>query len=201
MSKTCKRRHFSLNDLMFSFRLFKPIHDNITSNNNDIVEISKPHVPSLERDEISGTDIAASLVLLKRKHHLSISCINDIIRLLEKLYVFNTPSSWYKVKRMLNISQPISKKFSICPVCEESIPYKANCPNCLTNYSNKSQSFNIFSITKQLQNIILNNPNVNLLYQNRSPSMRDVCDGAAYRSIRNRDSNSILTLTMNIDGV
>ena len=40
-------------------------------------------------DEIDAKDIAASLVLLKRKHNLSVNCVNDIIDLLKSLRVLN----------------------------------------------------------------------------------------------------------------
>lgn len=153
------------------------------------------------RNEISAEDIAASLVLLKRKHRLSINCINDIIHLLKNLQVSNTPSSWYKVKRLLTASKATSKEYSICSVCNATKTDKENCPNCAADHSMSRQRFHIFSITEQLQQILINNPNIDLLYQNSSTTMSDIHDGAVVRSIRAINSNPIVTLTMNIDGV
>jgi hypothetical protein len=153
------------------------------------------------RDNITETDIATSLVLLKRKHHLSTNCIDDIIDLLKSLRVPNTPSSWYKVKRLLTDSKPISSEYSICSVCEKSMTNKAHCSHCSTDHSSRLQSFHIFSVTDQLQNILLNGCNLDLLYQNNSLSMRDMRDGSFFGSIRAQNPNAILTLTMNIDGV
>ena len=53
-------------------------------------------LPTLQaRDSITETDIPAGLVLFKRKHHLSTNCIDDIIDLLESVYIPKKLSSWY----------------------------------------------------------------------------------------------------------
>ena len=127
--------------------------------------------------------------------------VNDIIHLLENLHIQNTPASWYKVKRLLTKSKAISKEHSICSICNEAKPNKANCSTCVTDHSVSLQPFHNFSITDQIQQILLNNSKVNLLHQNRSTSMSNIHDGAIFRSIRDVNPNPIITLTMNFDGV
>ena len=178
------------------------INDDYDLGNDDVsneIRATKIRLPT--RDNITETDIATGLVLLKRKHHLSTNCINDIIDLLKNLHVPNTPSSWYKVKRLLTDFKAISREYSMCSVCNKSMTNKAHCPHCSTDHSSHLQSFHIFSVIDQLQNILINNQNIDLLYQNNSVSMRDIRDGSVFRSIRARNPNAILTLTMNIDGV
>lgn len=178
--------------------IIDPHQKNIDSDFNKTL-VSSMVVP--KRDEISTKDIAAALVLLKRKHRLSINCINDVIHLLKNLHVPNTPSSWYKVKRLLTSSEASSKVYSICSACHESKAEKGNCPNCAADHSRNEQKFHIFSIREQLQQVLINNPNIDLLHQHRSSTMSDVCDGAVVQSISAINSNAFVTLTMNIDGV
>ena len=153
------------------------------------------------RDEIDAKDIAASLVLLKRKHNLSVNCVNDIIDLLKSLRVSNIPSSWYKVKRLLTESKATCNEYLICPVCDRSMRRRSPCRNCPTDHSIKLQSFYLFSITDQLQSILINNPNLDFLRNSKRSSMRDIHDGAVFQSVRTRTSNPTVTMTMNIDGV
>lgn len=153
------------------------------------------------RDSVIEVDIAASLVLLKTKHNLSTNCMGDIIELLKSLNVSNTPSSWYKVKQLLTDSKAISSQYYICSVCNKSMTNKTHCSQCSTDHSSHLQAFHIFSVTDQLQNILINNSNIDLLYQSNSLSMRDIRDGAFFGSIRAQNPDAILTLTMNIDGV
>ena len=153
------------------------------------------------RDAISEIDIAAGLVLLKKKYHLSINCMDDIIHLLKSLHVKNTPSSWYKVKRVLNESKPRSKQYYICSVCQQSATDRVHCPNCLINHPVRPKSFHIFSIADQIQNVLINHLDIDLFYENVGMSMKDIRDGPVFQSILGRDHNPTLTLTMNIDGV
>ncbi|CAF4466881.1 unnamed protein product, partial [Rotaria sp. Silwood2] len=153
------------------------------------------------RVEINATDIASSLVLLKKKHRLSTDCIKDIIRLLKILDVANTPSSWYKVKKLLSESKSVSTKHLICPGCNQITISKEQCTNCSIKHSIQLQSFRSFSITDQLQSILINNRNIDLFYKNKELFMCDIRDGAIYESIRADNPGEILSLTINIDGV
>ena len=155
----------------------------------------------ITHDGISTADIASALVLLKKKHRLSVNCINDIIHLLKSLNVPHTPSSWYKVKRLLSESKPISRENFICSACNQITNKKEHCTSCSINNRNRIQSFYSFSITEQLQHILLNNRKLDLCYNNRKTSMSDIRDSAFFQSVRAHNPGEILTLTPNIDGV
>ena len=158
-------------------------------------------VPFSTCDEVTETDIASTLVLLKKKHRLSVHCVNDIISFLKILKVPNTPSSWYKVKRLLNDCKPTSTEYFICPVCNQITNNNKQYTNCSTNHHEELQSFRSFSIQEQLQSVLLNNTNIDLSYTNDDLIMRDIHDGAFYKSICTDKSKEILTLTINVDGV
>ena len=153
------------------------------------------------RGLISATDIASALVLLKKRHCLSTKCIDDIIHLLKILHVPNTPSSWYKVKRLLLKSKPQSTEYLICSTCDHSTTNKTCCHFCSTPHGVKPQSFRSFSVTDQLTNILSNNQHIDLRYRNKDSLIRDIRDAAFYQSIRDKNRGPLLTLTMNVDGI
>ena len=164
---------------------------------NDEIEIGA-HFST--RVEINAKVIASSLVLLKKKHRLSVSCIKDIIRLLKILDVANIPSSWYRVKEFFNESKLVSTVYWTCPGCNPITKSKEQRTNCSIKHSIQLQSFHSFSITNQLQNILINNRNIDLCYKNKEIFMFDIRDGAIYESVRADNSGEILSLTINIDG-
>ena len=153
------------------------------------------------RDEISAKDLAVALALLKKQHRLSTKCMDDIIALLKVLRVSNTPSSWHKVKRLLSEAKPTSIIHFVCPVCTETTDNEKQCTNCSSTHTRKLSSFRSFSITEQIENIIINNDAIDLLYDSKSTALRDLRDGAVFRSLREKSTDRILTLTLNIDGI
>ena len=153
------------------------------------------------REEISANDIASALVTLKKQHRLSIKFVDDIICLLKTLGVRNTPSSWHKVKRLLSESRPASDHYFLCPTCSQQTLNEKRCTNCATVHTCKLPSLHSFSVTEQIQNILINNSDIDLLYDAKSPALQDIRDGGVYRSIRRTNSDRVLTLTLNIDGV
>ena len=153
------------------------------------------------RDQVSAKDIAAALVLLKKQHRLSTKCLDDIIALLKVLRVNNTPSSWHKAKRLLSESEPNSITHFVCPVCNVTTDNERQCTNCSSTHTCKLPSFRSFSITEQIENIIINNDDIDLLYQSKPTALRDLRDGAVFRSLREKSMDRILTLTLNIDGI
>ena len=56
-------------------------------------------------------------------------------------------------------------------------------------------------MAEQIESILLNNDDLDLLYDNKSTALKDIRDGYLFRSIRRTNANRILTLTLNIDGV
>ena len=151
--------------------------------------------------EINAKDIASSFVLLKKKHRLPVNCIKDIIRLLKILDVANTPSSWYKVKEILSESKSISTVQLIYPGCNQITKSKEQCTNRSIKHSVQLQAFRSFSITNQLQNILINNWNIDLCYKNKEIFISEIRDGAIYESVRADNSGEISSLTISIDGV
>ncbi len=168
---------------------------------NRVEDLNRNQTHVHTRDSINATDIASALVLLKKQHCLSTKCIDDIIRLLKILDVPNTPTSWYKVKRLLMKSKPQSTEYFICSTCDHPTTNKNYCHFCSTAHHIKLQSFRSFSITDQLKNILRNNQHIDLLYRNKDSLIRDIRDAAVYQSIRNKNPGPLLTLTMNVDGI
>lgn len=168
---------------------------NVTNKDSEADEDFTP------RDDICAADIASALILLKKKHRLSINCISDIIHLLKSLNVPQTPSSWYKVKRLLSESKPVSKEYFICSTCNQAINKKEHCSSCSVNNRSRIQSFHSFSIIEQIQYILLNNKNLDLCYINKKNTMSDVIDGDFFHSVRAHNLGEMLTLTLNADGV
>ena len=153
------------------------------------------------RDEISAKDIAVALVLLKKQHRLSTKCVDDIISLLKVFGVCNTPSSWYEVKRLLSESKPTSTNHFICPVCSNTTANEQKCTKCSSTHAHRLSSFWSFSITEQIEKILTNNHDIDPLYTSRTTALRDIRDGAMFRSLRAKSTNRIITLTLNIDGI
>lgn len=153
------------------------------------------------RQDISATDIASALVMLKKQHRLSIKCMDDFICLLNTLSVPNTPSSWHHVKRLLSQSRPTSNHFFLCPTCSQQTTSEQICTSCSTAHACKLPLVHSFSATEQIQSILMNNPDVDLLYDATPSTMKDIHDGDVFRSIRRTNVGRVLTLTLNIDGV
>ena len=152
-------------------------------------------------EEISAIDIASALVMLKKQHRLSTKCIGDIIRLLRTFRVRNTPSSWYNVKTLLSESKPTSINHFICPTCSQTTTSEQKCTSCSTIHHSRLLSFRSFSVAEQIQSILSNNQDADLLYDAKSTALCDIRDGAIFRSLRKKNSDRVLTLTLNIDGV
>ncbi|CAF0809163.1 unnamed protein product [Adineta steineri] len=176
---------------------------------HDEQDLLKDHVENhnasellFDADDVANEiDIASALILLKKQHHLSTKCIEDIILLLKSLRVSNTPSSWYKVKRLLSKSKPQSTEYFICSICDQLTINKKYCQFCSTTHHVELPSFRVFSVKDQLQNILFNHHDIDLYYRKKDLLTRDIRDASVYQSIRAQHSNLMLTLTINIDGI
>lgn len=140
-------------------------------------------------------------MLLKKRHRLSTKCIDDILGLLNSLDVRNTPSSWHTVKKLLNESKPTSINCCICPACSQHSVNRQVCSNCSTSQNERVPSFQSFSITEQIEKIIVNNDDLDFFYDSQSTALRDVRDGSVFKSLRRTTTDKVLTLTLNIDGI
>jgi hypothetical protein len=152
-------------------------------------------------DEVSANDFAVALVLLKKQHRLSIKCMDDLLALLKVLRVSNTPSSWHKAKRLLSELKPTSITHFVCPVCSETTDNEKQCINCSSTHNCRLPFSRSFSITQQIENIIINNDDIDSLHYSKTTALRDLRDGAVFRSLREKSTDRILTLTLNIDGI
>ena len=140
---------------------------------------------------------------MKKRHRLSISCINDIISLLRTLHVQNVPSSWYNLKRNLITAYTPPIQTFICPYCQQTSTNSVTCSQCSNHFNGaiKPSSFLSFSIRNQIERILHYNRDVVSTLRSPAISMKDICDGAVHRTIQNEIQEPFLTLTLNVDGI
>ncbi|CAF2155936.1 unnamed protein product [Rotaria magnacalcarata] len=177
--------------------------------NNAIHEIEKFSADSGRR--IEAIDISVALIILKARHRLSNKCLSDILKLLRILGVPNVPTSLWKCKKLMrkqSTGHLCTKKRSICPSCEH-MPDEVNCCNqCDIDYDTIVPTPHIpvfyhFDIGLQLESILLHTSD--FVFQDLSLTsskiMHDIVDGSFYRNHFKQETDSFITLTMNIDGV
>jgi len=149
-------------------------------------------------------DIACILILFKRRHHLSIECVSDLLSLLLLLGVDNVPRSWYQLKQSVAPTNPARSYFTPCEHCSSPSSNRLKCSNCGKKISNGpyENTFMNFSIRDQLE-IILNNNNTvfDAISSATTNSISDIRDGNVYRKLGTICHERFLTFTMNIDGV
>ena len=152
---------------------------------------------------ITEKDISCALILLKKRHRLSVRCIDDIISLLRKLSVPNVPSSWYYVKKRLTSARPTASQTFICPQCCRGSSTNTECSLCKSNFNrtNKPNSFLSFSIHNQIERILNYNRDVFSLHRTQTMCMRDICDGAICQKLQDNVQQFFLTMTLNVDGI
>ncbi|CAF4261843.1 unnamed protein product [Rotaria magnacalcarata] len=177
--------------------------------NNAIHEIEKFSADSGRR--IEAIDISVALIILKARHRLSNKCLSDILKLLRILGVPNVPTSLWKCKKLMrkqSTGHLCTKKRSICPSCEHMSDEVNCCNQCNIDYDTivptpRIPVFYHFDIGLQLESILLHTSD--LVFQDLSlPSskiMHDIVDGSFYRNHFKQETDSFITLTMNIDGV
>jgi len=155
------------------------------------------------RSIITKTDISCALILLKKRHRLSISCIDDIISFLRTLNVPNVPSNWYHLKKNLIATHIPPTQTFICPNCQETSTSSAECSQCSNHFNDtiKPNSILSFSIRNQIERILHYNRDVFRTHRSQAISMKDICDGAIHQKLQNEIQEPFLTLTLNVDGI
>lgn len=158
--------------------------------------------------EINEVHIATALIGLKSKHHLSNTCIDDIISLL-RLFSRNVPSSYKALctvlrKRSITHMNPITN--TICPHCGAISVAVDSCTSCNANYSPTSVRqvplFYTYDIGSQIEAILATSSDVSFANQvSRNAPMRDITDGEVYQSLLATVPNKFLSLSMNVDGI
>lgn len=172
--------------------------------------------------EYNEIDISVCLLVLKTKHNLTCTCLNDIRKLLITLKVKNVPSSIYRVRKLINItsrsttdnmmSTQVTKSTIICRKCERVSSFRERCSHtdCSNHkkYEVKPYNYICFNIHHQLQQIFYREEQIQcftLQKELTTNSMRDVHDGKIYRrllgEINTNEIHIVMTLIMNADGV
>ncbi|CAF1407384.1 unnamed protein product [Rotaria sordida] len=155
------------------------------------------------RPIITEKDISCALVLLKKRHRLSVHCINDIISLLRTLNVPNVPSSWYYLQKFLITTESSSIQTFICPECQEASASSTACSQCCNHFNAKAKlhSFRSFPIHKQIERILYYNKDIFPTHRSYATPLKDICDGALHQKLQTEIQEPFLTLTLNIDGI
>ncbi|CAF1484868.1 unnamed protein product [Adineta steineri] len=152
---------------------------------------------------ITEKDISCALVLLKKRHRLSVRCIDDIISLLRTLNVPNVPPSWYYLKKFLTSTRPMPVQTFICPECQEGSISNVVCSQCNSHFNSmkKSNYFLTFPIHSQIERILYYNRDIFTPRRSQTMCMRDICDGAIYQKLQDKLQAPFFTLTLNVDGI
>ena len=163
---------------------------------------------SEQSTEINAVHIATALIALKSKHHLSNTCIDDIISLL-RLFSRNVPSSYKALctvlrRRSITHMNPMTN--TICPYCGAISIAVDSCTSCNANYSPASVrevplSYT-YDIGSQIEAILATSSDVSFAnLVSRNAPMQDITDGEVYRSLITTIPDKFLTLSMNADGI
>jgi hypothetical protein len=163
-----------------------------------------------EREEVKTqpVHIAIALIALKSRHHLSNSCINDILAILRG-FSDRIPSSYKALctllrKRSTTHMQPVAS--TICPHCEKVSSKLNGCTVCKANYSPIPTSaiplFYTYDIVPQIEAILSTSPDLSFPSSAAIPNyMKDITDGKVYQNLLATESEKFITLVMNVDGV
>lgn len=161
-----------------------------------------------EEIQIEPFHIATALIALKSRHRLSNQCVEDILDLL-RLFSDKVPSSYKGLctllrKRSIIHAHPTAK--TICPHCDRVSSKLHACTACKVTYSPIPTStiplFFTYDITQQISSIVSSSPD--LLLPNRSTNstfMKDIIHGNVYRKLVSSESETFLTMVMNVDGI
>jgi hypothetical protein len=159
---------------------------------------------------------------IKKKHKTTNSLLIDLLKLLALLNVPNVPSSWHKLKKIINrseekpneIQEMIRATLYFCPECGSESNDRDKCTNQLCPYNTNvlipPHVFMIMNTQQQIEQILrsINQNDLQLSAtrcRNSAISMTDIQDGRVYtnilRSLKNERQPNFITLTCNIDGI
>jgi len=162
-----------------------------------------------DNTEFNSIQIATALIALKSRHHLSNTCIEDILALLRVLSI-DVPSSYNALCTLLRKRSTTHLKPSIhtiCPHCQNLSSKIHECSTCGANYSPilpvNIPLFYTYDILQQLKAILATSQDL-LLHNNgilKKKMMKHITDGGMYKNLIKNESEPFITLTMNVDGI
>ena len=162
------------------------------------------------------------LIMIKKKHKCTNSLMIDLLRLLAVLKVPNVPSSWHKLKHIINRSetksiektQMIDSTIYFCPKCEHESNNSEKCTNQYCSYKSNTlippHRCMIMNIRHQIKRVLksINQHDLHFPATQSSDfaiSMTDIQHGNVYtkilRSLKHEDQPKFISLICNIDGV
>ncbi|CAF0910775.1 unnamed protein product [Rotaria sordida] len=173
--------------------------------------------------DYAEVDVSVILLMIKKKHKCTNSLLIDLLKLLTILKVPNVPSSWHKLKQVINRSGGKKKEkhklvdltLHFCPECENESSNSEKCMNLDCSYNRNMlvppHTFMVMNIEQQIRQV-LNSINPNGLKLSSSTDsdfslslMTDIQHGRIYmnilRTLNNQRESNFITLTCNIDGV
>ena len=155
-------------------------------------------------------ELCVILVLLKARHNLTDSCIDNLCRFLIQLGIKNVPTSFRQLKTFLSPQQNAIEftEYRVCNECASLSQGKTQCrnPSCKLcgAYITFPIAFLHFPIESQLSSI-LSSTKIKYCDNNIRVSsaieLSDVCDGAVYRKFAQSQHDPFITLTFNVDGI
>lgn len=155
-------------------------------------------------------ELSVTLVLLKARHHLTDSCIDDLCDLFIRLGIKNSPKSMQQLKNCLAPSKDIIDfaEYQVCNECASLSQGKIQCqnPSCklFGSVIKYPTEFLHFPVEFQLSSIL---PYTKInFYDNDTRNystneLSDVCDGAVYKKLLQTQHDPFITLTLNTDGI
>lgn len=159
--------------------------------------------------DLESIHISTAVMALKSRHHLSNTCIDDILALLKALGI-DAPSSYGSICTQLRVrsNAHLSRSaFTICPHCGQSSTKTCRCTASAAKYSPVPSS-NIpllynYDILPQLSAILATSPDLVLANTPdlNEKNMKDITNGRMCKQLLGNEFEAFLTLTMNVDGV
>ncbi|CAF4019975.1 unnamed protein product, partial [Rotaria sordida] len=155
-------------------------------------------------------ELSVVLLLLKARHHLTDSYIDDLCSLFIRLGIKNSPMSFQQLKNFLvprkNVTDLV--EYRVCNECASLSEGKTQCrnPNCklFGSFIKYPTEFLYFPTEFQLLSILSRTKikfYKNDIRTSLATELSDVCDEAVYRKLVRTQRDPFITLTLNIDGI
>ncbi|CAF3129720.1 unnamed protein product [Rotaria sp. Silwood2] len=181
------------------------VNEEITDDNDEeesLFDIDKDYI----NRNLTLTEIAIALLLLKSRHSLTNTCVSNMCRLLKLLRVPNSPSDFRHVRSLIcsqNKSSIFGDALITCSSCHKMSTDPIRCSttiDCINKdkFVTNPTINHVLRVEPQIRSIIERN---HLTKPNKDKNViHDTIDAPLYRKIINDESGPIITLLMNSDG-